>query len=145
METAMSATEAFISSDPSLLDLTVVHEFLTTSYWAKGISRETVKLSLENSLCFGVYIINAQVGFARLITDRATFAYLADVFILPEYRQHGLAKMLIKEIINHSDLQGIRHWILATRDAHSLYRKFGFQQLCEPSRMMEKSLSCESN
>ena len=132
----MSATEAFISSDPSLLDLTVVHEFLTTSYWAKGISRETVKLSLENSLCFGVYVMNAQVGFARLITDRATFAYLADVFILPEYRQRGLAKMLIKEIINHSDLQGIRRWILATRDAHSLYRKFGFQQLCEPSRMM---------
>jgi N-acetylglutamate synthase-like GNAT family acetyltransferase len=145
METAMSETEAYISSDPSLLDLTVVHEFLTTSYWAKGISRETVKLSVENSLCFGVYIMKVQVGFARLITDRATFAYLADVFIIPEYRHRGLAKMLIKEIINQSDLQRIPRWILATRDAHLLYRKFGFQQLSEPSRMMEKSLSGENN
>ncbi|MBI3651062.1 MAG: GNAT family N-acetyltransferase [Acidobacteria bacterium] len=127
-----------ISTDPSLLNLEVIHEFLTRSYWAQGIAVEIVKQSLENSLCFGVYHHQRQVGFARVITDYATFAYLADVFILEECRGQGLSKWLMATLVAHPDLQGLRRWLLATRDAHELYRQYGFADLASPERWMER-------
>ena len=127
-----------ISTDPSRLDLSMVHEFLTTSYWAKGIPIETVRLSIENSIPFGVYHGKQQVGFARVISDRATFAYLGDVFILHDYRGRGLSRWLMECIVSHPDLQGLRRWMLATRDAHGLYRQYGFTELKAPERWMEK-------
>jgi GNAT superfamily N-acetyltransferase len=127
-----------ISTDPSRIDTAAVHAFLFDSYWARGIPRETVEKSLRHSLCFGVYRGKLQAGFARVITDRATFAYLADVFVLPEYRGHGLSKWLMECIMAHPDLQGLRRWLLATRDAHALYQKFGFQALASPDRWMER-------
>ena len=128
----------FISTDPTLLNLGVIHDFLTRSYWAKGISVEVVKRSMENSLCFGVYHNQQQVGFARIITDYATFAYLADVFIVEDYRGQGLSKWLMETIVAHPDLQGLRRWMLATRDAHELYRQYGFTDLASPERWMER-------
>src|SRR5690242_2350346 len=113
----------FISADKSRLDLTVIHDFLTTSYWAAGIPIETVKKSIEHSLAFGVYKEGKQVGFARVITDFATFAYIGDVFILEDYRGQGLSKWLMEVIANYPELQGLRRWVLLTRDAHRLYRK----------------------
>lgn len=120
------------------MDLSVIHQYLTNSYWAKGISLDTVKESVDNSLCFGVFLESGeQVGFARVITDKATFAYLGDVFILRDYRTKGLGKLLMKEVLSHPDLQGLRRMILATRDAHSLYEKFGFTSLANPQTFME--------
>jgi GNAT superfamily N-acetyltransferase len=127
-----------ISTDPQRLDRRVVHEFLTASYWAKGIPRETVDRSIEGALCFGLYEDGRQVGFARVITDRATFAYLADVFVLESHRRRGLAEWLMETILAHPDLQGLRRWMLLTRDAHPLYRKVGFTDLAHPERVMEK-------
>lgn len=118
-----------ISSNPNLIDVKVVHDYLSKeSYWAKNIPLETVKRSIENSFCFGIYHNNQQIGFARLITDKATFAYLADVFVLPEHRGNGLSKWLMEFMQNHYELQGLRRWMLATRDAHGLYKQFGWQQ-----------------
>jgi GNAT superfamily N-acetyltransferase len=114
-----------------------VHEFLTNSYWAKGIPVETVRRSIVNSLCFGIYHEGRQVGFARVISDRATFAYLADVFVLEPYRGRGLSRWLMECIVGHQDLQGLRRWMLATRDAHSLYRQYGFNFLKAPMAWME--------
>ncbi|MEW6729756.1 MAG: GNAT family N-acetyltransferase [Acidobacteriota bacterium] len=130
--------EYLISTDKSLVNLEVVHEFLAKSYWATGIPKEIVKHSINNSLVFGVYKLNQQVGFARVITDYATFAYLADVFILEPYRQQGLSKWLMQVIISYKQLQGLRRWLLATKDAHELYRKFGFQNLANPEKIMER-------
>ncbi|RYE19106.1 MAG: N-acetyltransferase, partial [Sphingobacteriaceae bacterium] len=111
-----------ISTDKSLLDVDVIHHFLDNlSYWGKGVSRNSVATSIQNSLCFGIYQHQKQVGFARVITDLATFAYLCDVFILPEYRKSGLSKWLLQTIRNHPNLQNLRRWILATADAHGLY------------------------
>ena len=126
-----------ISTDPARLDLDVIHGFLTESYWARGIPRETVARSLRGSLCFGVYHAGAQVAFARAITDRATFAYLADVFVLPAHRGRGVGKRLIAAIKAHPELQGQRRWLLGTRDAHGLYRQFGFAPPADPSLWME--------
>ena len=126
-----------ISTDPTRVDAGLVHEFLANSYWAKGIPLETVRLSIENSISFGVYHGPQQVGFARVISDCATFAYLADVFILPSHRGHGLSKWLMECIIGHPDLQGLRRWILATGDAHGLYQQYGFSTLKAPERWME--------
>jgi GNAT superfamily N-acetyltransferase len=126
-----------ISTDPARLDLDAVHEFLAGSYWAKGIPRDTLERSVQNSLCFGIYHGRRQVGFARVITDRATFAYLADVFVLPDYRGRGLSKWLMQCILGHPDLQGLRRWMLATQDAHGLYRQSGFTPLKSPERWME--------
>jgi GNAT superfamily N-acetyltransferase len=127
-----------ISTDNSLLDVPLIHHFLTTgSYWAKGIPLITVERSIQYSLCFGMYENNRQFGFARAITDRATYAYLADIFILPAYRNKGYSKMLMKFILDYPELQGLRRWGLATADAHSLYHQFGFTELSEPERMME--------
>ena len=126
-----------ISSSKPLLQLTVIHDFLKKSYWAKDIPIEIVKRSIENSLCFGVYEDGKQVGFARVISDYATFAYLADVFILEEYRGRGLSKQLMDAIMAHPDLQGLRKFLLATRDAHGLYAQYGFKPLAMPDRVME--------
>ena len=130
--------EYYISTDKSRLDLAVIHDFLTTSYWAAGIPIETVKKSLEHSLNFGVYKEDAQVGFARVITDYATFAYIGDVFILEDYRGRGLSNWLMQVIADHAELQGLRRWVLLTRDAHGLYRKTGFMEPVNPGRYMEK-------
>ncbi|HEY6306930.1 MAG TPA: GNAT family N-acetyltransferase [Candidatus Angelobacter sp.] len=127
-----------ISTDPSRIDVSAVHGFLTASYWAKGVPLETVHRSIRNSLCFGIYRGGAQAGFARVITDRATFAYLADVFVSEAFRGRGLAKWLMQCIFAHPELQNLRRWTLVTRDAHDLYRQFSFQELKSPERWMEK-------
>jgi GNAT superfamily N-acetyltransferase len=126
-----------ISTDPARLDLDLIHGFLTTSYWAEGIPRETVARSIQASLCFGAYAGGGQIGFARVITDFATFAYVADVFVVESYRGTGCGKLLIRAIMDHPDLQGLRRWSLVTRDAHDLYRQFGFQKLANPEGYME--------
>jgi len=120
------------------MDILIIHNFLTNSYWAKGVSESTVRKAIANSLCFGLFRATQQIGFARVITDRATFAYLADVFVVEEFRGRGLAKWLVEEIVGHTDLQNLRRWLLATRDAHELYRKFGFTGLTTPARFMER-------
>ena len=126
-----------ISTDRSELDRKAIHEFLTTSYWATGIPREVVDRSIDGALCFGVFENGRQVGFARVITDSATFAYLADVYVLESHRGRGLAAWLMECILAHPDLQGLRRWMLLTRDAHPLYRKSGFRDLAHPERVME--------
>ena len=126
-----------ISTDRSKLDVDVIHRFLTRSYWAEGIPRETVVRSIENSLCFGVYNGGEQVGFARVVSDYATYAYIADVFILEAYRGRGLGKELMASVMAHPKLQGLRRWSLGTRDAHGLYEQFGFTRVESPVRMME--------
>jgi ribosomal protein S18 acetylase RimI-like enzyme len=126
-----------ISTDPSELDLDVVHGFLTESYWATGISRALVERSLETSLSFGLYQGTEQVGFARVVSDRATFAYLCDVFVLPAHRGQGLARWLCATVLAHPELQGLRRWILATRDAHAVYAGVGFSALASPASFME--------
>jgi len=129
-----------ISTDPSRFDLDVVHGYLSRSYWAKGIPRSTVERSMAGSLCFGAFAGGRQIGFARVITDRATFAYLADVFVVEEHRGHGVASRLMEAIQAHPELQGLRRWLLVTRDAHPLYEKFGFRSLAHPEWLMERSL-----
>ena len=126
-----------ISTDPARLDVTAIHGYLTRSYWCPGIPREVVERSVRNSLCFGVYHNGAQVGLARVITDQATYAYLCDVYILEEHRGHGLGKWLMQAVISHPWLQGLRRFMLATRDAHALYEQFGFREVAEPQRHME--------
>ncbi|MFM2266648.1 MAG: hypothetical protein RL757_88 [Bacteroidota bacterium] len=126
-----------ISTDKAKLDAVVIHQFLTNSYWATGISLARVQKRIENSLCFGVYDHEKQIGFARVITDFDSFAYVADVFILENYRGLGLSKTLMINILAHSDCQNLRRWLLATRDAHGLYAQFDFKELNTPSRWME--------
>ncbi len=127
-----------ISTDPARLDLNVIHGFLTNCYWAKRIPREIVARSIEHSLCFGIYhVSDGQVGFARVISDFATIAYLGDVFVLESHRGRGLSKWMMECIMRHPDLQGLRRWILLTGDAHGLYAKFGFTPLKSPDRYME--------
>jgi GNAT superfamily N-acetyltransferase len=126
-----------ISSDKNLLDINTVHQFLHACYWAEGIPRAVVEKSIQNSVCFGIYQGKTQLGFARVITDYATFAYIGDVFVLESHRGKGLSKELMRIIMNHPDLQNLRRWVLVTRDAHDLYRKFGFQTLERPERYME--------
>ncbi len=124
-----------ISTDSSLLNIDVIYNYLSTeSYWAKNIPKELVIKSIINSLCFGLYQQQKQVGFARVVTDKTTFAYLADVFILEEYRKKGLSKWLIETIQAYPDLQGLRRWMLGTRDAHGLYEKLGWTVLDEDTR-----------
>ena len=127
-----------VSCDPADQDVDVIHAFLSDSYWAKGVPRDTVARSVRNSLCFALRDGARQIGFARVISDRATIAYLGDVFVLPEYRGRGLGKWLVECVMSHPELQGMRRWILGTLDAHELYRPFGFTPLAEPTRMMER-------
>jgi GNAT superfamily N-acetyltransferase len=126
-----------ITSDATRLDVDAIHSFLSASYWSPGIPRAVVERAIANSLCFGVFHEGQQVGFARVITDKATFAYLADVYILTEHRGKGLSRRLMEQVIQHPDLQGLRRVLLATRDAHALYAKFGFKPLAAPERIME--------
>ena len=126
-----------ISCDKAKLDRTVIHNFLAGCYWAMNIPRRLVDKSIEHSLCFGVYHRARQVGFARVISDYATFAYLADVFIIETERGKGLSQRLMEAIMSHPELQGLRRWQLVTRDAHSLYQQFGFETLKTPERHME--------
>lgn len=126
-----------ISTDRTKLQINVIHNFLSNSYWAKNIPLEIVKKSVENSFCFGIYYEKNQIGFARLVTDYATFAYLADVFVLEEFRGKGLSKWLMDVMINYPELQGLRGWMLKTMDAHGLYKQFGFDKPKFPERIME--------
>jgi GNAT superfamily N-acetyltransferase len=127
-----------ISTDKTRLDLDRVHRFLSTeAYWSPGVPRDVVERSIENSICFGVYTDGGeQVGFARAVTDRATFAWLADVYIESEHRGHGLGKRLVATVLEHPELQGLRRWMLGTADAHELYRRFGFSELRDVQRFM---------
>lgn len=126
-----------ISTDPAHLDIQAIHAFLSQAYWSAGIPRSVVERAIAGSLCFGIYDSERQVGFARVITDKATYAYLADVFVIDEYRGKGLAKWLMEVIMSHDSVQGLRRFTLATRDAHGLYAQFGFQPLHDPMRHME--------
>jgi GNAT superfamily N-acetyltransferase len=126
-----------ISTDKSVINLELVHGYLChQSYWAEGISRDVVQRSIDNSLCFGLYKVDEQVGFARVISDFATYAYLADVFIIPGERGQGLSKWLMQVIVDHPQLQGLRRFVLATKDAHTLYARFGFTAYANPGRLM---------
>jgi GNAT superfamily N-acetyltransferase len=128
-----------ISTDRSRLDIELIHNYLSnTSYWATGRSLEVVQRSIENSLTFGIYKGTEQVGFGRVVTDYATFAWVADVFVLPEHRGRGLSKRLMEVILSHPQLQGFRRWVLSTKDAHGLYERFGFIKLHRPERWMER-------
>ena len=127
-----------ISSDQNDLDIESIHKFISNSYWAKGIPLEILTRAISNSLCFGVFDKKRrQVGFARMVTDSATYAYLADVYILEAHRGKGLSKMLMEKIMSHPDLQGLRRMTLATADAHGLYKKYGFSELSNPEIFME--------
>ncbi len=130
--------DVLVSTDPSRLDLDVIHGFLARSYWAAGIPRETVARSLRHSLCFGAYAGERQVGFARIISDYATFAYVADVFVLESHRGREVGKHLMACVTSHPALQGLRMWALFTRDAHGLYRQFGFGPPPYPERLMQR-------
>jgi len=135
----MSAAPAItVDTDRSRLDVALIHRFLAGSYWAQGIPRAVVEAAIEGSLCFGLYEGDRQIGFARLVTDRATFAYLADVFVVEERRGRGLANVLMDAVMAHPDVQGLRRWLLATRDAHRLYAQYGFRPLAAPDRFMER-------
>ena len=126
-----------ISTDPSRLQLDAIHAYLTRSYWSPGIPKDVVARAIANSMCFGLYLGETQVGFARVVTDQATFAYLADVYVLEAHRGQGLSKRLVAAIQAHPGLQGLRRFMLATRDAHGLYVQFGFNALSKPQSMME--------
>jgi len=126
-----------ITTDAKRLDVPAIHAFLTRSYWSPGIPLALVQRAIDHSLCFGLFHHDEQVGFARVISDRTTFAYLADVYVLEAHRGRGLSKWLLQVVLAHADLQGLRRFLLATRDAHELYRRFGFNELTAPSRLME--------
>jgi GNAT superfamily N-acetyltransferase len=131
-----------ISTDKSKLQLDIIHDYLSKkSYWAAGIPMQTVQKSIENSMAFGVYLPEEnslkQIGFCRIISDLATYAYLADVFVLEEYRGKGLSKLLMETVLKHPDLQGLRRWVLATADAHGLYAQYGFTPLDKPENFMQ--------
>lgn len=125
-----------ISTDQARLDIEMIHAFLQTSYWAQGRKRSVVERAIRNSLCFGVYLGGQQIAFARVVSDRAVFAYLMDVFVIPEYRGRGIAKALMRAVLDHADLQNLRVFLLGTHDAHGLYEQFGFRALTYPERWM---------
>ena len=129
-----------IDTDRSRLQVDVIHAFLRDeSYWARERTLEQTKTAIENSICFGLYLGERQIGFARVVSDKATFAYVGDVFVIEEFRGRGLSKWLMQVIVEHPELQGLRRWVLATRDAHGLYRQFDFAELRFPERWMEKT------
>ena len=126
-----------ISTDLGKMDLDAIHAYLSRSYWSPGVSKEIVARALRGALCFGLFKDGAQVGLARVITDRATFAYLSDVYVLEEHRGLGLAQWMLRVILAHAELQGLRRFMLATKDAHSLYARYGFTRLSSPEMFME--------
>lgn len=127
-----------VSTDPARLDLDVMHGFLRTAYWSVGIERSVIERAVAGSLNFGLYDGEGQIGYARVVSDRATFAWMCDVFVLEPYRGRGLGRWLITCVLGHPDLQGLRRWMLATADAHWLYRPFGFEIPAEPERLMAR-------
>ncbi len=127
-----------ISIDKSLLDVKMIHNFLTDTYWAKGRTINDVQKSIDNSLCYGVYLEGNQIGFARICTDYVVFAYVMDVFILPEFRGNSYAKQLMDAVMNEPKLQSCQVWMLKTSDAHGLYKQYGFTELQHPQKVMEK-------
>lgn len=128
-----------ISADPAELDLALVHDFLSRhSYWAAGIPRDTLERALANSVCFGGYVQEQQVAFARAVTDQATFAYLADVFVVPEHRGRGFGREIVRAALDDPRLRGLRRWHLVTRDMQPLYTGFGFTELAQPEQHMQK-------
>jgi GNAT superfamily N-acetyltransferase len=127
-----------ISTDKSKLQIEVIHNFVTQSYWGKGRTKEEVAQTIAHSLCFGVYQNEQQIGFARVATDYTVFAYLMDVFILPEYRGNGYSKQLMDAVVKDEALKKCRTWLLKTSDAHGLYKQFGFQELLHPEKLMER-------
>lgn len=148
MPTADARADVLVSDDRSLLDVDAIHAFLSACYWSPGIARERLERAILHSLNFGVYdpasprrsnpALPSQIGFARVVTDRATFAYLCDVFILESHRGRGASKLLMRTILEHPDLQGLRRFCLMTRDAHGLYSRFGFAACADPTRYMER-------
>lgn len=128
--------DVIISTDRSLLDVALIERMLHASYWAVGRPREVIERSIANSICFGAYTNAQQVAFARVITDRAVFAYLSDVFVVPEFRAQGVGKALMRAILDHQDLQGLAVVLLRTRDAHGLYEPFGFERVRRPEELM---------
>jgi GNAT superfamily N-acetyltransferase len=138
MDYEVRAGDTLVSTNRRLLDVDGIHTFLSQeSYWATGISRERFLMGLEHSIPFGVYSQAEQAGFCRVITDRATFAYLADLFVNEQFRRRGLSKVLLGAALRHPELQGLKRWMLGTRDAHSLYARFGFSPLSTPGRWMD--------
>jgi GNAT superfamily N-acetyltransferase len=131
-----NATKYEISTERNRFDIALIHNFLRSSYWAKDIPRTIVEKSIENSLCFGAFFEGRQVGFGRVVTDYATFAYVGDVFVVAEHRRRGVSKVLMDAILKHPELQGLRRILLATRDAHGLYSQFGFKALTNPADFM---------
>jgi GNAT superfamily N-acetyltransferase len=125
-----------ISTDSARLDLDLIHSFLSTSYWARNIPRNVVERCIAHSLCFGAFCEGRQVGFARTVTDRATFAYVADVFVIPTHRGRGVSKLLIRAILDHPEMKGLRRILLATQEAQGLYAQFGFKPLGHPEHFM---------
>ena len=133
-----SRDDALVTTDPKRVDMDVVHGFLSQSYWCEGIPRETVRRAIEHSIPFSVLVGGHTVGFGRVVTDRATVAYVGDVFVLPEARGQKLSVWMMECIVAHPELQGLRRWILLTRDAHGLYARFGFTPLVAPERWLER-------
>ncbi|GAA5217438.1 GNAT family N-acetyltransferase [Corallincola platygyrae] len=134
----MSSVDYHISLNSQEMDLDMIHRFLRNSYWAKNIPKQVVATAIANSFCVGAFDQSSQVGFARLVTDRATFAYLADVFVLSEYRQQGISKRMLDTLLSQPEVQNLRRVMLVTADAHGLYRGFGFTDAKHPERMMER-------
>jgi GNAT superfamily N-acetyltransferase len=140
MQRMSTANEIIVSTDKSKLDLDVIFHYLNgVAYWSLGRSREVIARTIENSMCFGLYDSGKQVGFARVVTDKATFAWLCDVFVLESHAGKGLGKKLIGEVAAHPDLQGLKRFVLATRDAHGLYLQYGFEELKNPEMWMAKT------
>jgi GNAT superfamily N-acetyltransferase len=137
LATMWSRSPFVVSTDQTQLQFNVIHEFLGSSYWAAGIPEGIVRKAIDNSLCFGLYHADAQIGFARIVSDYATFAYLADVFVVEAWRGRGLSKFIMECIKSHPELQNLRRWTLATLDAHGLYAQYGFTALSKPERSME--------
>jgi GNAT superfamily N-acetyltransferase len=137
MEAELKEKGFSVHTDKTKFDFEVIHGFLKHSYWAKDVPIEIIKKSIDNSLCFGVFHKEKQIGFARIVTDYTTFAYVADVFILEAFRKMGLSKLLMKTILEYPELKKLRRWMLATKDAHGLYSQFGFRPLKNPERFME--------
>ena len=130
--------DCLLTTDPSHVDMDAIHGYLSASYWAEGIPRETVQRSIDNAIPFMLFVGGRAAGFSRVVSDRATVAYIGDVFVLPEFRGRKLSVWMMECIVAHPELQGLRRWILLTRDAHGLYSKFGFTPLAAPERWMER-------
>lgn len=133
-----STNNLLISTEKEKLDISLIHSFLTNAYWSKGRTIKQVKKSIDNSICFGIYLNNKQIGFARVLTDKVVFAYLMDVFIIEEQRGKGYSKYFLDEIFNHQEFNNVKKWLLATKDAHNLYKKFNFKTVTNTDKWMER-------